>query len=200
MHLQSNCICQILLFNSINIDRCTCVRVSVQYNIMDGEEHDRPSAFNISQLPSEVADELAAFLRSHTAQSHDTFYTNKLSSYTTANTVYKDDLQDIQSQVSNVIEPTAEVLVPVAAELKHTFEQIDRLEHLLTQVIAPQIKDLSTKLDKTEQLVRSEERNISQGRRVDLWKGVDMGDKSLRRVFRTSDYFDQDGKLKDPPI
>ncbi|EGX51225.1 hypothetical protein TWF173_002915 [Orbilia oligospora] len=167
---------------------------------MGGEEHDRPSAFNISQLPSEVADELAAFLRSHTARSHDTFYTNKLSSYTTANTVYKDDLQDIQSQVSNVIEPTAEVLIPVAVELKHTFEQIDRLEHLLTQVIAPQIKDLSTKLDKTEQLVRSEERNISQGRRVDLWKGVDMGDKSLRRVFRTSDYFDEDGKLKDPPI
>ncbi|KAK6516689.1 hypothetical protein TWF506_006582 [Arthrobotrys conoides] len=158
---------------------------------------DRPPAFNISQLPPEVADELAAFLRSHTAQSHDAFYTTKLSSYTTANIVYKDDLQDIQSQVSNVIEPTADGLIPVAVELKNTFEQIDRLEHLLTQVIAPQVKDISTKLEKTEQMVRWEEKAINQGKRVDLWKGVDMGDKSRRRVFRTSDYFDQDGRLKD---
>ncbi|KAK6509410.1 hypothetical protein TWF481_004156 [Arthrobotrys musiformis] len=160
-------------------------------------KRDRPPAFNISQLPPDVADELAVFLRSHTAQSHDSFYSTKLASYTTANVAHKDDLQDIQAQVSNVIEPTADALIPVAAELKTTFEQIDRLEHLLAQVIAPQIKDLSAKLDKTEQLVRWEERTINQGRRVELWKGVDMGDKSQRRIFRSSDHFDQDGRLKD---
>ncbi|RVD80769.1 uncharacterized protein DFL_008661 [Arthrobotrys flagrans] len=158
---------------------------------------ERPPAFSVSQLPPEVADELAAFLRSHTARSHDTFYTDRLSSYAAANVTYKDDLQDIQSQVSNVIEPTADVLIPVAAELKNTFERIDRLEHLLTQVIAPQVKDISNKLEKTEQSVRWEEKAINQGRRVDLWKGVDMGDRSQRRIFRTLDYFDRDGRLKD---
>ncbi|KAK6363181.1 hypothetical protein TWF730_000625 [Orbilia blumenaviensis] len=127
----------------------------------------------------------------------DAFYTDQLNSYATANVAYKDDLQDVQSQVSNVIEPTADALVPIAAELKSTFDQIDRLEHLLTQVIAPQIKDISTKLDKTEQLVRWEEKAINQGKRVDLWKGVDMGDKDQRRIFRASDYFDEGGRLKD---
>ncbi|KAK6536404.1 hypothetical protein TWF281_000642 [Arthrobotrys megalospora] len=170
---------------------------SLYYSYIDIMEDHRPPAFNISQLPPEVADELAAFLRSHPAQSHDAFYSDKLSSYTTANVGYKDDLQDIQSQVSNVIEPTADGLIPVAAEFKNTFEQIDRLEHLLTQVIAPQIKDISNKLEKTEQLVRWEEKAINQGRRVDLWKGVDIGDKTERRVFKTTDYFGQDGRLKD---
>ncbi|KAK6357141.1 hypothetical protein TWF718_001467 [Orbilia javanica] len=148
-------------------------------------------------MEAEVADELAALLRSHTVQSHDSFYSSKLSSYATANTTYKDDLQDIQAQVSTVIEPTADALVPVAAELKSTFDQIDRLEHLLAQVIAPQIKDISGKLEKTEQMVRWEEKALNQGRRVDLWKGLDIGDKTRRRIFRSSDYFDQDGRLKD---
>ncbi|KAF3906584.1 hypothetical protein ABW20_dc0108367 [Dactylellina cionopaga] len=160
------------------------------------EDTNNPVPFNISQLPPEVADELAAFLRSHLSQSHDTFYTTKLTSYAASNTTHKDDLQDIQSHISNVIEPTADSLVPLARELKDTFDQIDRLEQLLIKVVAPQIKDLSGKLDKTEQLVRWEEKALNEGRRADLWKGIDMGDKSERRVFKASDYFDEEGRLK----
>ncbi|EPS39152.1 hypothetical protein H072_7039 [Dactylellina haptotyla CBS 200.50] len=160
-------------------------------------EENRPPAFDISHLPPEVAEELAAVLRGHLPQSHDTFYSAKLHAYSTSNTAYKDTLQDLQSQISNVIEPASDALLPIAQDLKTTFDQIDRLENLVNRVIAPQIKDLSTKLDKTEQLVRWEEKALVEGRRVDLWKPVDMGDKNERRVFRSADYFDETGKLKD---
>ncbi|KAK6544166.1 hypothetical protein TWF694_000873 [Orbilia ellipsospora] len=161
------------------------------------EDGRRPPVFDISDLPAEVADELAAFLRSHLSQSHDTFYPTLLTTHSTTLTTHKDTLRDIQSQISNVILPTSDSLLPIAQDLKSTFDQIDRLEHLVTKIIAPQIKDLSAKLDKTEQLVRWEEKALVDGKRVELWKGVDMGDVNERRVFRADDYFDGKSLLKD---
>ncbi|KAF3911601.1 hypothetical protein AA313_de0200431 [Arthrobotrys entomopaga] len=165
------------------------------------EDGRRLPPFDISDLPSEVADELAAFLRSHLSQSHDTFYPTLLATHKATLTTHKDTLTDIQSQISNVILPTSDSLLPLTQDLKSTFDQIDKLEYLITKVIAPQIKDFSTKLDKTEQLVRWEEKALVDGKRVELWKGVDMGGgggvNDERRVFRTSDYFDGKGMLKD---
>ncbi|KAK6349983.1 hypothetical protein TWF696_006236 [Orbilia brochopaga] len=161
---------------------------------MADDNDSRPFEFGVNSVPPAVAAELAAFLRTHLAHPHDTFHASQLASYAAANTAHRDALQDAQSQLVDVIEPAAEAAVPAATELKSMFEQVDRLEHLLTKVIAPQIKDLSAKLDKTEQLVRWEEKALAENRPVDLWKGVDV---SQRTVFHTADYFHADGRLKD---
>ena len=100
--------------------------------------------------------------------------------------------------MSNVIEPTAVQLLPIAEDLKKAYEQIDLLETLVTQVIARNIKDMTMKLEWTEQLVRREERTVNDGRHVDLWKGVDMGDPEQKSIFSAADYFKPDGRLKKP--
>ncbi|KAF3908465.1 hypothetical protein ABW21_db0203427 [Orbilia brochopaga] len=155
---------------------------------------DAGSPFAVTSVPPAVAAELAVFLRTHLAGPHNTFHASQLASYAAANTAHRDALQDAQSQLVDVIEPAAETAVPAARELKGMFDQVDRLEHLLTKVIAPQIKDLSAKLDRTEQAVRWEEKALAENRPVDLWKGVDV---SQRTVFHASEYFDANGKLRD---
>ncbi|KAJ6261816.1 hypothetical protein Dda_2615 [Drechslerella dactyloides] len=152
------------------------------------------SPFEVASVPPAVAAELAAFLRAHLAGPHNTFHASQLASHAAANTAHRDNLQDAQSQLVDVIEPAAEAAEPAARELRATFEQVDRLEHLLTKIVGPQIKDLAAKLDKTEQAVRWEEKALAENRPVDLWKPVDV---SRRTVFHASDYFDADGKLRD---
>ncbi|EWC48241.1 hypothetical protein DRE_02345 [Drechslerella stenobrocha 248] len=150
--------------------------------------------FAVTALPEAVADELAGFLRSHLAAPRDAFHSTQLATFAAATTAHRDALQDAQSQLATVIEPAAEAVLPLAHELRSTFEQVDRLEHLLTKVVAPQIKDLAAKLDATEQQLRRQERALNDGRPVDLWRGIDL---SARSVFSTADYLDADGKLKD---
>lgn len=56
---------------------------------------------------------------------------------------------------------------------------------------------MNTKLTKTEQLVRREEKAINEGRRVEMWKGVDIGSAEERRIFTAADYFDEAGNVKE---
>jgi len=64
---------------------------------------------------------------------------------------------------------------------------------------------MTNKLEKTEQLVRRQERALnsssSTSRRpqsIEVWRGIDIGDPKERRVFVAKDYFEEggSGKLK----
>ncbi|PWW80651.1 hypothetical protein C7212DRAFT_356069 [Tuber magnatum] len=101
------------------------------------------------ELPPEVAVEIAGYIRSGLFAPLAT-NVGRLTSECEENLGgVKDGLQDAQSQISNIIEPTAERLVPIAAELKGVYRQIDLLEVLISR-ISTTIKITSAKLDSTE--------------------------------------------------
>ncbi|CAZ82634.1 unnamed protein product [Tuber melanosporum] len=103
------------------------------------------------ELPPEVAVEIAGYIRSGLFAPLATNI-GRLTSECEENLCgVKDGLQDTQSQISNIIEPTAERLVPIAMELKNVYRQIDLLEVLISR-ISTTIKITSAKLDSTENL------------------------------------------------
>jgi hypothetical protein len=110
-----------------------------------------------------------------------------------------------------VIEPTAEKLIPIAEELKDVYRQIELLEVLLPSTYATvlvltcacgqalvertgeNIKHMASKVEKTEQALRREERALNEGKPLAMWKEPDQ-----IKVFRAADYV-ENGRLKESP-
>ncbi|KAI5789882.1 hypothetical protein FPQ18DRAFT_261065, partial [Pyronema domesticum] len=80
------------------------------------------------ELPTAVANELAGYMRSALFAPLSSNITHLRTECETTMQNQKDILQDSQAQISTVIEPTAERLIPVAEELKDVYRQIDLLE------------------------------------------------------------------------
>ncbi|KAA8909789.1 hypothetical protein FN846DRAFT_775964 [Sphaerosporella brunnea] len=81
-------------------------------------------------LPPEVAAELAGYLRSSLFAPLSSNITRLCDDCEENMKAQKDLVQDVQAQISEVIEPTAEKLVPIAEELKDVYRQIELLEVL----------------------------------------------------------------------
>jgi hypothetical protein len=134
------------------------------------------------ELPPEVAVEIAGYIRSGLFAPLATNI-GRLTSECEENLCgVKDGLQDTQSQISNIIEPTAERLVPIAMELKNVYRQIDLLEVLISR-ISTTIKITSAKLDSTESLIRREERSLNDQKPPPLWPSLEK-----TPTFRARDY------------
>jgi hypothetical protein len=96
-----------------------------------------------------------------------------------------------QSQISNVIEPTAERLIPIAEELTGVYRQIELLEALVERT-GQNIKQMTAKVEKTEAVLRREERALNDGKPVPLWK-----EPEKVQVFTAREYVES-GRLKEP--
>lgn len=116
-----------------------------------------------------------------------------------------------QSQISNIIEPAAEQLIPIASELNSVYRQIDLLEvyipcsspsnlnagiDYITQCLIlrvnENIRQMTTKVERTELALRREERALSDNKPTSMWK-----EPERTTNFHAVDYV-ENGKLKDP--
>lgn len=143
-------------------------------------------------LPPEVAAELAGYLRSSLFAPLSSNITRLCDDCEENMKAQKDLVQDVQAQISEVIEPTAEKLVPIAEELKDVYRQIELLEALVERT-GENIKQMTSKVEKTEQALRREERALNEGKPLAMWKEPDQ-----IKVFRAADYV-ENGRLKEPP-
>ncbi|KAG0635678.1 hypothetical protein HOY80DRAFT_892646 [Tuber brumale] len=134
------------------------------------------------ELPPEVAVEIAGYIRSGLFAPLAANVGRLTSECEESLCGIKDGLQDTQSQISNIIEPTAERLVPIATELKNVYRQIDLLEVLISR-ISTTIKITSAKLDSTESLIRREERSLNDKKPPPLWPSLEK-----TPTFRARDY------------
>lgn len=134
------------------------------------------------ELPPEVAVEIAGYIRSGLFAPLATNIGRLTSECEESLCGMKDGLQDAQSQISDIIEPTAERLVPIATELKSVYRQIDLLEVLISR-ISTTIKITSAKLDSTESLIRREERSLNDKKPHPLWPPLEK-----TPTFRARDY------------
>jgi len=130
----------------------------------------------------------------------------------------KDILQDAQSQISNVIEPTAERLLPIVSELQDVYHQIDLLEvctdgygtlsaregvesgvewlmskQVLISRVSENIKQMASRVERTELALRREERALNDGKPTAMWK-----EQEKVRVFSAREYV-ENGRLLDRP-
>lgn len=97
-----------------------------------------------------------------------------------------------QSQISNVIEPVAAELVPIAEDLEDVYAQIDLLEVLLARS-GENIKAMATKVERTEAAVRRETRALDDAKPLPMWKEYEP----VGSNFRAGDYV-EGGRLKKP--
>ncbi|KAF8461077.1 hypothetical protein BDZ91DRAFT_387047 [Kalaharituber pfeilii] len=149
-------------------------------------------------LPPEVALEIATYLRSSLFAPLSTNITRLREGCEISIAVQKDVLQEAQAQISEVIEPAAADLIPLATELEKVYKQIDLLEGLVYRVNAS-IKRMASKVEKTEQTLRREERALDEGRPVEVWQEwKNVGDPQLQQVeqFRAKDWV-ENGVLKE---
>ncbi|KAF8424022.1 hypothetical protein EV426DRAFT_98597 [Tirmania nivea] len=123
----------------------------------------------VTQLPPEVAEEIAMYLRSQLFAPISTNIGQMKSGCEIMIAAQKDVLQEAQAQTANVIEPVAADLVPIAKELEKVYRQIDLLEGLVNRVNTS-IKRMASRVEKTEQTLRREERALDEGRPVEVWK------------------------------
>lgn len=119
--------------------------------------------------------------------------------------------KQVQSQISNVIEPAAAQLIPIASELNSVYRQIDLLEvyipyssrsNFITDIdciikglilrVNENIRQMTTKVERTELALRREERALSDNKPTSMWKEPERA-----KIFRAVDYV-ENGKLKDP--
>lgn len=116
-----------------------------------------------------------------------------------------------QSQISNIIEPAAAQLIPIVSELNSVYRQIDLLEVYipcssssnfntgidyipqgLILRVNENIRQMTTKVERTELALRREERALSDNKPTSMWK-----EPERTKIFRAVDYV-ENGKLKDP--
>ncbi|KAL7276265.1 hypothetical protein RUND412_000731 [Rhizina undulata] len=140
-------------------------------------------------LPPQVAAELAGYLRSSLFAPLSSNIALIREECNASISAQKDTLQDAQSQISNVIEPTAAQLIPIATELKSVYEQIDLLEGLVLRV-NENIRQMATKVERTEQALRCEERALNDNKPITMWK-----EPEYVKIFHAADYV-ENGKLK----
>ncbi|TGZ85366.1 hypothetical protein EX30DRAFT_21906 [Ascodesmis nigricans] len=151
---------------------------------------DRTSPPPAVDLPSEVAAEIAGYLRSSLFAPLATNVSRLRAECGASMENQKDILQDAQSQISNIIEPIAEELIPIAEELEDVYAQIDLLEALLARTGA-NIKQMTTKVERTEAAVRRETRALDDGKPLQMWKEYEP----TTNMFKASDYV-ENGRLK----
>ncbi|KAL0637826.1 hypothetical protein Q9L58_003216 [Maublancomyces gigas] len=150
-----------------------------------------PRHFEAVSLPPEVAVEIAAYLRSSLFAPLSSNISRLRDECNVSISVQKDILQDAQSQISNVIEPAAAQLIPIASELNSVYRQIDLLEGLILRV-NENIRQMTSKVERTELALRREERALSDNKPTSMWKEPERA-----KIFRAVDYV-ENGKLKDP--
>ncbi|CCX16505.1 Similar to hypothetical protein [Tuber melanosporum Mel28]; acc. no. XP_002838443 [Pyronema omphalodes CBS 100304] len=142
------------------------------------------------ELPTAVANELAGYMRSALFAPLSSNITHLRTECETTMQNQKDILQDSQAQISTVIEPTAERLIPVAEELKDVYRQIDLLESLLLKT-SDNIKQITHKVEATEAALRKDERALNEGKPLHMWK-----EQEQVLIFRAKDYV-ENGRLKE---
>ncbi|KAF8459467.1 hypothetical protein BGX38DRAFT_1148948 [Terfezia claveryi] len=133
----------------------------------------------VTQLPPEVAEEIAAYLRSQLFAPISAGIGQLKSGCEIVLAAQKDVLQEAQAQTANVIEPVAADLVPIAKELEKVYRQIDLLEGLVNRVNTS-IKRMASRVEKTEQTLRREERALDEGMPVEVWRDGGTGLEDFR--------------------
>ncbi|KAH8146036.1 uncharacterized protein LAJ45_09958 [Morchella importuna] len=141
-------------------------------------------------LPPEVAVEIAGYLRSSLFAPLSSNITRLRDECNVSMSAQKDILQDAQSQISNVIEPAAAQLIPIATELNSVYQQIDLLEGLILRV-NENIRQMTSKVERTELALRREERALGDGKPPPMWK-----EHEKVKVFQAKDYV-ENGRLKE---
>lgn len=116
-----------------------------------------------------------------------------------------------------MIEPTAERLLPIASELQDVYHQIDLLEvctdghdnsqrregsgggvadmseQVLISRVSENIKQMASKVERTELALRREERALNDGKPTAMWK-----EQEKVHVFSAREYV-ENGRLLDRP-
>ncbi|KAI5806207.1 hypothetical protein EDC01DRAFT_609614, partial [Geopyxis carbonaria] len=146
------------------------------------------------ELPPEVAAELAAYLRSQLFAPLAGNITRLDEECSASLKAQKDILQDSQAAISDVIEPAARELIPIAKELESVYEQIDLLEAMIAHT-GDSIRAMGSKVEKTEQAVRRETRALDDMKPLPMWKEFEPA--TGRQVFRACEYI-EGGRLVDP--
>ncbi|KAI5837352.1 hypothetical protein DFP73DRAFT_487512 [Morchella snyderi] len=97
-------------------------------NANNGANNNNNNANAGNQGQNQVAVEIAGYLRSSLFAPLSSNITRLRDECNVSMSAQKDILQDVQSQISNVIEPAAAQLIPIATELNSVYQQIDLLE------------------------------------------------------------------------
>lgn len=97
-----------------------------------------------------------------------------------------------------MIEKTCEELIPIAEDLKDVYRQIDMLEALVART-GESVKGMEKRVEEVERRVRREDRDLREGRHVEVWAGIGPGetDKFVAKEWVQDGRLIERGKLEE---